>query len=174
VTAAECEDRPVDGDLIAAVARLQEAFAWYPRRAVLEGCAHCRGSVPVDDHDLFSLTISLGNTVGSRDDLKSLLPMLLERMVTSTELDPAIVLGKLPREQWRTWPEAEQGAIDSYLDAVWRSVLAEYPSQVGSFLDSATFLDAVVAAGESVGRFLDIWEVSRRPNRREGGGRTCG
>jgi hypothetical protein len=150
----------VDGDLIAAIAQLREAFVRYPGRAVLDGCPHCRGPVPVDDHDLFSLAISLGNTVGSRDDLKSLLPLLLERMVTSTELDPAIVLGKLPRERWRTWPEAEQDAIDGYLDAVWRSLLATYPSQVGSFLDPTTFLDAVVAGGENVTRFLDIWDLT--------------
>ncbi|MEU5950258.1 hypothetical protein ABZ793_32600 [Micromonospora sp. NPDC047465] len=149
----------MDGDLSVAVAGLQEVFARYPRRAMLEGCPHCRGPVPVDDHHLFSLTISLGNTVGNRDDLKSLLPLLLERMVSSTELDPAIVLGKLPREQWRTWPEAEQGSIDGYLDAVWRSLLATYPSQVGSFFDPATFLDAVMAGGESVERFLDVWDV---------------
>jgi hypothetical protein len=153
----------VDVGLSVAVARLQEAFLRYPRSAVLEGCPHCRGPVPVDDHDLFSLTISLGNTVGSRDDLKSLLPLLLERMATSTELDPAIVFGKLPREQWRTWPEAEQGAIDGYLDAVWQALLATYPSQVGSFLDPATFLDAVVAGGGSAERFLDAWEVTLNP-----------
>ncbi|MFG3422961.1 hypothetical protein [Micromonospora sp. NPDC048063] len=150
----------MDGDLSVAVAGLQKAFARYPRRATLEGCPHCRGPVPVDDHDLFSLTISLGNTVGSRDDLKSLLPLLLERMASSTELDPAIVLGKLPREQWRTWPEAEQGAVDGYLDAVWRSLLATYPSQVGAFPDPATFLATVVAGGESVERFLDVWDVT--------------
>jgi len=153
----------VDVGLSAAVARLQEAFVRYPRRAVLEGCPHCRGPVPADDHDLFALTISLGNTVGSRDDLRSLLPLLLERMVTSAELDPVIVLGKLPREQWRTWLEAEQDAIDGYLDAVWRSVLATYPSQVGSFLDPATFLDAVVASGETAERFLDAWDVTFSP-----------
>ncbi|MDG4829060.1 hypothetical protein O7627_07035 [Solwaraspora sp. WMMD1047] len=149
----------MDGDLIAALARLREAFVRYPGRAVLDGCPHCRGPASVDDHDLFSLAISLGNTVGGRDDLKHLLPLLLERMVTSGELDPAIVLGKLPRERWRGWPEAEQDAIDGYLDAVWRPLLATYPSQVGSFLDPATFLDAVVAAGENVTRFLDVWDL---------------
>ncbi|MEU5552120.1 hypothetical protein ABZ738_20320 [Micromonospora sp. NPDC047793] len=150
----------MDGDLIVAVARLRDAFVRYPDRAVLDGCPHCRGQVPVDGHDLFSLAISLGNTVGSCDDLKSLLPLLLGRLATSTELDPAIVLGKLRRGQWHTWPEAEQDAIDGYLDAVWRSLLATYPSQVGSFLDPTTFLDAVVAGGESVTRFLGIWDVT--------------
>ncbi|MER7335215.1 MULTISPECIES: hypothetical protein [unclassified Micromonospora] len=150
----------MDGDLSVAVARLQEAFIRYPRRTVLEGCPHCRGSMPVDDRHLFSLSISLGNTVGGRDDLKGLLPLLLERMVTSRELDPAIVLGKLPREQWRTWPEAEQRAVDGYLDAVWRSLLATYPSQVGSFVDTTVFLDAVVAGGDGVERFLDAWDAT--------------
>jgi len=118
------------------------------------------GPASVDDHDLFSLSIRLGSTVGSRDDLKHLLPLLLERMATATDLDPAIVLGKLSRERWRTWPEAEQDAIDSYLDAVWRSLLATYPSRVGAFLDPTTFLDAVVAAGENVTQFLDIWDLA--------------
>jgi hypothetical protein len=81
----------MDSDLTAAVARLREAFARYPRRAVLDGCPHCRGRVPVDDHDLFALTIGLGSTVGGRDDVKSLLPILLERLATSGELDPTIV-----------------------------------------------------------------------------------
>ena len=113
----------------------------------------------LDDADLFSLTISLGNTVGDRDDVKSLLPMLLERLITSTELCPGIVLGKLAHERWRSWPAAEQAAVDGYFDAVWRSLLAEYPSRVGSFDDVSTFLDAARATGESVDRFLDLWDV---------------
>lgn len=148
----------MDEALNAAVGRLREAFAQYPRRAVLDGCPHCRGEVPIDVHNPFSLTISLSNTVGSRADVKSLVPVLLERMITSTELDPDIVLRALPREQWRTWPAAEQNAIDRYLDVVWRSLLAEYPSQTGSFRDAVTFLDSALATGESRDRFLATWE----------------
>ncbi|MGC5016969.1 hypothetical protein [Micromonospora sp. DT47] len=147
-------------ELAAAMARVRDAFARYPRRTVLDGCPHCRGSVLVDEHDLFSLTISLGNTVGGLDDVKSLLPVLLERLVVSVELDPGMVLAKLPRGEWRTWPAAEQEAVDGYLDAVWRSLLADHPSRVGSFLDAATFLDAAGSTGESVDRFLDLWDVT--------------
>ncbi|HLL65163.1 MAG TPA: hypothetical protein VK453_05385 [Micromonosporaceae bacterium] len=150
----------MDGALPAAVAHLREVFARYPRRAVLDGCPHCRGSVSVADHDLYSLTISLGNTVGDTADVKSLLPMLLERLVSSTELDANIVLGKLPREQWRTWPDVEQRAVEAYLDAVWRSLLAAYPSQVGSFTDPTDFLDAVAVAGQSIDRYLDVWDLA--------------
>ncbi|MFE9203370.1 hypothetical protein [Micromonospora sp. NPDC007230] len=79
----------------------------------------------VDEHDdLFSLTISLGNTVGGREDVRSVLPVLFERLVMSGELDLSIVLSMLLREEWRTWPGAQQDAIDWYLEAVWRSLLA--------------------------------------------------
>jgi hypothetical protein len=145
---------------MAAVAALGEAFAGYPRRAMLDGCPHCRGSVRVDEHDLFSLTISLGNTVGDRDDAKGLLPILLERLVASEELDPGIVLGKLPYQQWRTWPAPEQAAIDGYLDAVWRSLLTDYPSRLGSFTAAGTFLDAAASAGQSIDGFLDTWDTT--------------
>ena len=69
--------------------------ARYPRRAVLDGCPHCNGSVLVDEHDLFSLTISLGNTVGDRADVKALL-VLPERLLLSDDLEPVIVLGNSP------------------------------------------------------------------------------
>ncbi|RAO34810.1 hypothetical protein ONO23_02540 [Micromonospora noduli] len=150
----------MENELTTALAGVRDAFARYPRRAVLDGCPHCHGSVLVDEHDLFSLTISLGNTVGSRADVKALLPVLLEHLLGSDDLEPAIVLGKLPRQEWRTWPRVEQEAVDAYLDAVWRSLLAYHPSRLGSFTDPATFLDAAHAAGERVERFLDVWDAT--------------
>jgi hypothetical protein len=58
---------------------------------------HCRGAVIGAEQGCVCVvrsprTGSLGNTVGDRDDVKSLLPLLLERLLTSTELDPGIVL----------------------------------------------------------------------------------
>ncbi|MEH1167287.1 hypothetical protein V6V47_18070 [Micromonospora sp. CPCC 205539] len=153
----------MDGEVAAALGCVRDAFARYPRRAVLDGCPHCKGPVVVDEHDRFSLTISLGNTVGSRDDVKSLLPVLLESLVASDDLYPAIVLSKLPREQWRTWPRVEQDAVDGYLDAVWRSLLADHPTRLGAFVDTATFLDAAGATGESIDRFLDLWDGTLTP-----------
>jgi hypothetical protein len=150
----------VDGELAAAVAILRDAFAAHPRRPVLDGCPHCRGSVRVEDHDLTSLSISLGNTVGGRDDVKALLPVLLERLLTSLRLDPGIVLGKLPQQEWRIWPAAERDAVQRYLDAVWRALLSRYPAEVGAFVDAATFLGAVAGTGESVSGFLDAWAAT--------------
>ncbi|MEV0151246.1 MULTISPECIES: hypothetical protein [unclassified Nonomuraea] len=153
----------MDDGLAAAVRRLQEAFAGYPRRAVLEGCPHCRGSVAVDEHDLFSLTISLGNTVGTGDDVKSLLPLLLERLATGHELVPSMVLSLLVRQGWRTWPTAEREAVDGYLTAIWRSLLAEYPPRVGSLCDAAEFLSVAGEFTGSTSLFLRDWDTTRGP-----------
>jgi hypothetical protein len=148
----------VDEDLAAVLARLDQVFAPYPRRAVLDGCPHCRPATPVDEGDLFPLTLRLGGTVGGREDVKSLLPLLFERMVTSGELDGGIVLSKLTKEQWRHWPSAEQQAIDDYLDAVWRSLLRQFPSRIGAFSDAAAFLDAAAMTGDGIGRHLAVWD----------------
>jgi hypothetical protein len=149
----------VDDGLAAAVRRLREMFARYPRRTVLDGCPHCRGSVLVDEHDLFSLTISLGNTVGTGDDVKSLVPLLLERLVTGDELVPSMVFSLLVRQGWRTWPTAEQEAVDGYLMAVWRSLLTVYPPHVGSFCDAAEFLGVADELTGSIGLFLHDWDT---------------
>lgn len=151
----------MDDGLAAAVGRLRETFARYPRRTVLEGCPHCRGSVPVDEHDRFSLTISLGGTVGTDDDVKSLVPLLLERLATGHELVPRMVFSLLVRQGWRTWPTAEQEAVDGYLMVVWRLLLAEYPPRVGAFGDAAEFLGVAGKFTGSVGLFLHDWDTIR-------------
>jgi hypothetical protein len=147
-------------ELAATLERVRAAFVAYPRRPVLEGCPHCRGLTVVDEHDLYSLTISLGGTVGTREDVKSLLPLLLERLVSSDELDPDIVLALLGREAWRTWPTAEQHSIEDYLLAVWRELLVRYPSPVGSFRDAADFLTAAGQLDQGVWPFLEIWDTT--------------
>ncbi|WP_086819969.1 hypothetical protein [Allokutzneria sp. NRRL B-24872] len=145
-------------DLVTALARVDDAFASYPRRAVLDGCPHCAGETQVHEHDLFSLTIKLGNTVGDRHDVKSLLPLLLRRLTDSDALDADIVLGKLAQEEWRTWPAAEQEAVEQYLDALWHALLADFPSKVGAFVGAEDFLAAVERAGVGAEQFLAAWD----------------
>jgi hypothetical protein len=128
--------------LAEAIARIETVFAAYPRRAVLEGCPHCRGDVRVADHSLFWLSIKLGNTVGGEADVKALLPTLLRSLVTTDELDPSIVLGKVSS----SWPAEERGAVDRFLDAVWQ----ELP--IGAFYDAEVFLAVVPDRGRFVTR----------------------
>jgi hypothetical protein len=150
--------------LPAALLRVREAFAGYPRRAVLDGCPHCRGRVPVDEHDLFSLAISLGGTVGTDDDLKSLLPLLLERLITTDELDETVVFGKLTMVGgWRGWPVGERDAIQSYLDATWHHLLTRYPPNLGSLRDATAFLTAVRPLHAHLERYLRTWDDTHGP-----------
>ncbi|MGW4631248.1 hypothetical protein [Nocardia sp. NPDC004415] len=146
--------------LTTALEQLDRAFASYPRRKLSAGCPHCRYPTPIDEHDLYSLTLHLGNTIGDRDDIKSLLPLLLHRLVTSADLDPNIVLSKLTQQHWRTWPPAEQQAIENYLDAVWHTMLTEFPSRTGAFDRAETFLDAAATTGESTEHFLETWSTT--------------
>ncbi|MFF2551558.1 hypothetical protein ACFVUS_11195 [Nocardia sp. NPDC058058] len=141
-----------------ALAAVAQAFAAYPRRAVLDRCPHCGPPVRVEDADLYWLAIKLGNTVGDRADVKSLVPLLLARLVTSDELDPEIVLGKLTQEHWRSWPRAEQSAIEEFLESVWAAVLAEFPAGVGAFTSAAEFLRGIGVIGFDPAPYLVAWE----------------
>jgi hypothetical protein len=147
----------MDPALAKAIADIEAMFAGYPRRAVLEGCPHCVGDVRVEDHDLFSLTIRLGNTIGTEADVKALLPTLLRNLVTGDELDPGIVLGKVAP----SWLEPERLAVERFLDVVWQRLLAEFPPNLGAFHDVPTFLRAV----PNPDHFLASWPHGSAPDR---------
>ncbi len=161
----ETADRAAAADaLLAAATRgLVTAFSSYPVKEVIEGCPCCRGPVRVaQQHDLFSLALSLGNTVGTVDDVKSLLPLLLTRLVESAELDEHIVVGKCLG--WQAWPLGERAAVDRYLHAVWRALLARYPARTGSLTDAAGFLRAVAPLyQERIVVFPQQWRAINPP-----------
>jgi hypothetical protein len=116
----------------------------------------------VAGHDLFALSLRLGNTVGTADDVKSLLPRLLTRLVESDELDEHIVMGKCL--DWSAWPLGERAALDRYLHAVWRSLLARYPARTGSLTDAACFLGAVAPLyRDRVVVFPQMWRAINPP-----------
>lgn len=144
-------------DLDAAAGRLRAAFAGYPVRPVLEGCPHCRGTVVVADEDLFDLSLRLGNTVGTYEDMKSHLPAMLADLATSDDLDESIVLGRLTGPPgWQTWPAAERAAITEFLYAMWRALLSAYPA----LRDAHTFLREMDRIGLDLGPFLRTWETT--------------
>ncbi|AYF74862.1 hypothetical protein D7D52_14430 [Nocardia yunnanensis] len=144
--------------ITAALRDLSAAFAPYPRRPILDRCPHCGPPVQVADADLFWLSIKLGNTVGDSADVKALLPLLLEHLATTNELDPTIVLGKLTQWDWRSWPPVEQAAIDRYLNQIWLALLSQSPSRIGAFADPAAFLEALSAVNVPLEPFLSRWD----------------
>ncbi|GAB0108630.1 hypothetical protein JMUB6875_76650 [Nocardia sp. JMUB6875] len=146
--------------IVAALRDIAQAFASYPRRPVLERCPHCGPPVRIEEVDLFWLSIKLGNTVGDGTDVKALLPVLFERLITTDELDPGIVLSKLAQQKWESWPPVERSAIETFLDQAWLLLLSEFPSRAGAFADCAEFLRAVAAADIPPDRFLAAWDVT--------------
>lgn len=147
-------------DLTAALRGLASVFAHYPQRPILARCPHCGPPVRVADVDLFWLSVKLGNTVGDGSDVKAFLPLLFERLVTTGDLDPAIVLGKLTQQDWAAWPPPERLAVDTVIDAIWLALLSEFPSRTGAFTDPAEFLAAVATANVPVDRFLTVWDAT--------------
>ncbi|GAB2551524.1 hypothetical protein [Nocardia heshunensis] len=144
----------------AALRDLASAFDRYPRRPILERCPHCGPPVRVAEVDLYWLSLKLGNTVGNADDVKALLPLLFERLATTGDLDPGIVLGKLPQHDWLSWPPPERTAVDAVLNEIWLALLSEFPSQTGTFTNAAKFLAAVATANIPSDRFLSVWDAT--------------
>jgi hypothetical protein len=150
---------PLDERVAEALGRVRRAFGKYPVRAVVEACPCCWGgrARPADE-DLFTLSIRLGNTVGTGADLKAHLPKLLEALVTTGELDESITLGRLRDRPG--WPADEREAVDAYLSAVWRAVLRRWPADLGSLRSTAGFLAAVPGDPSP---YLHTWDLIGTP-----------
>jgi hypothetical protein len=160
--------------LRSAVESLYQAFASYPRRAVVHGCSCC---VMPEDHacilskplrrltpsDLQKYAFQAMSTWGDEDDFRHFLPRLLE-LLAFDDLHgcPEVVLGKLTYGKWRRWPVSEQSAIEQYLMSLWRTVLAGYPTPLpADHWDATTWLCALGRAVDDLQPFLGTWRQNR-------------
>src|SRR5262249_9287001 len=111
----------------AALEALYQAFA-APPPARIEGCPCCLDRKDVktlhikplreqSDKDLASYAASVFLTVGDVADFRYFLPRLLELSATVGGWwpSPEVAIGKLKLAGWRSWREAEQGAIEAFL-----------------------------------------------------------
>jgi len=132
-TAAEAAAREA---LQAAIDGLYQAFASYPLRPHVVGCACCVSpedearlharplrELTVDDLDEYASAALL--TWGDEDDFRHFLPRLFELATFERfgPIDLEIVVKKLGYAGWRTWPGGEQATVEAYLSALWRYVL---------------------------------------------------
>jgi hypothetical protein len=63
-----------------------------------------------------------------------------------------------------TWPVGHRDAFDRYLHAVWKALLARYPSQVGGFVDPIGFLRAAFPLyRERLVTFPQMWRAINPP-----------
>lgn len=156
-----------------AIKGLYKAFARYPLRSRVEGCPHC---VSADDNtvlhsrpleqlgagDLSRYAFKAMSTWGDDEDFRHFLPRLLELLAFDPHLaiNPEILIGKLHDARWRSWPGEEQRAIEAYLAATWRAVLASY-SSMRPYWDAGTGLCAIAQAADDLAAYLDHWRQDR-------------
>lgn len=62
------------------------------------------------------------------------------------------------------WPPEHRDSVDRYVHAVWKALLARYPSEVGGFVDAAGFLRAVASLyRERLVMFPQMWRAINPP-----------
>jgi hypothetical protein len=98
---------------------------------------------------------------GTEDDFRHFLPRLLELRALSTpaDVDDFVLFGKLTYANWRSWPLAEQQAVEQFLTAWGRHLMSVYPHS-SSLLE---YMQILVLLSDDVTPFLDTWwQAARR------------
>lgn len=90
-------------------------------------------------------------------EFKHFLPRIFELVVRRPFAIDPLVFEKLDAAEWRTWPKAEQDAIDAYVSALWRWTLTLSPDQA----NAGDLLRGLGLAGYDVERWIDVWRNDR-------------
>ncbi|MFR9780404.1 hypothetical protein ACL02O_30695 [Micromonospora sp. MS34] len=149
-----------------AAAELYTAFARQPRPATMAYCDHCVRPdevavllrVPLREltaGQLGRYATRCLSTWGDVEDLRYLLPRLLELMATGGLDDPVLpesLLGKVGTHR-HGWPADQRRAVEAYLGAWWAATLSAHPAP----WEATTVLAAAGAAGVDVAPLLSAW-----------------
>lgn len=161
-------------ELTQAHASLAVVFAKYPMRGTVDGCPCC---VSAADHaelrsgNLRRYAFKAMTTWGDEADFKHFLPALLLALTPNSDYYPGTVhegacdlhcfAGKLAYAQWRTWPAAEQQAVQDCLRAWWLVCLALLQQEFAEFLAGRS----AEGWGNSVGpAYEELVESALLPN----------
>jgi hypothetical protein len=132
-------------DLLSAIDHLYDVFQSYPLRPHVEGCTHCvhpedhirLGSKPLRKligEDLSRYARKAMTTWGDDHDFRHFLPRILELVATEdaswVAVDTQVIFSKLEYGKWLTWPDREQGAVHTYLMALFNHILTRPLSEV--------------------------------------------
>ena len=120
-----------------ALDELYRTFATRPP-SLIAGCPCCIASRGTDvllttplrqitGQALWRYVSGLFLTIGDTPDFRYFLPRILEVSVFDPghANDPEIVLGKLSLARWRSWPAAQQHALEAVVDAWFEKALAD-------------------------------------------------
>lgn len=156
-------------DVRQAITALYEAFARYALPAsssysthtsISEADVRALRSRPLQEltgRDLGKYAMKALTTWGDEDEFRHYLPRLLELLaVERSWTDAATLLGRLSTARWRSWPEAEQRAVEEYLAAISSQVV-----QGALALDLAAFALGVSNAGVGLAPLVNAWKATQ-------------
>lgn len=112
-------------------------------------------------HDLHDFADSVLLTWGDEDDFKHFLPRMIELCVqyqrsTCAGLRADALFHRLNFADWRSWTEAEVGAIDQFLEVWFLSTLKSFPS-ISKLSD---VIHVLGSAEKDVSPYLTVWTAS--------------
>lgn len=167
-------EQEAEQQLAEAIEGLYRTFARYPLRPSMDGCPHCvheadqarlrsRPLRLLSIDDLSKYAFKALSTWGDEEDFRHFLPRLFQ--IASREtialVDPEILFGKLPYADWRTWPLAEQQALEQYFVALWEYVLVTREPDPWTHTD--TYLCAIAQAIAPLHPYLMRWKTHPHP-----------
>lgn len=154
----------MSSNLASAINELYVAFSSQPKPSRIDACPCC---VPADAfctligtplrklsaEQLSAFASSLLLTAGTERDLRYFFPRMLDIAIHEPRWwpDREVVLGKLSLGHWRAWPEREQVAIISAVEAAFQADLQD-PSDGAWNIDA--WLCGLALAGADVRPFL--------------------
>ena len=159
-------------ELAAAIDQLYVAFQAYPLPAKTYPCPCCHSvdsdrplySRPLrklrpEDLEQYSRDALL--VWGGVDEFRHFLPRIFEITVSAERfsfVDREIVFSKLHEGEWRTWPQAEQAAVWTFLLVLWRTAMDEPPSDdLSCTPEIEPWLCALAHADQDLSPYLDEW-----------------
>lgn len=95
-------------------------------------------------------------TWGTADDLRALLPRVLELFATGRlTTSPEVLFGKVRLGGVTTWSVEEQAAVEDVITAVWLATLVCHPSTTGH--PAWRLLVGLAELGDELSPYLDDW-----------------
>ena len=150
-----------------AIGLLYQTFSRYPLNHNMRACPCCvdhldkrllfRTGLQGSAQDLARYASEALYTWGNADDFRHFLPRLFELQVSTapSPIEGHHLFGKLPYAKWRTWPDEEQRAIESFLMAWGRCLVATYPAN-----QIPDYLLVLAVARVDMTPFLEVWRAA--------------
>ena len=165
-------------ELRTAIENLYAVFGAYPLRDDTNACTCCHN--PEDERRIHKASLRILKPEhleqfatdalfvwGNVDDYKHFLPRIFELAVAHEGefVDQAIVFNKLHHGEWRSWPDAEQQAVEHFFEALWPCVLNVQPHEFYG-VEIEDWLCGIAQALADLSPYLNAWVAIETENAR--------